>query len=311
MKWICAIVLMITLAFVGCAAKDEDIPVGEVDYKKSKDWVIETFEAPNLHLKRPMGITTLDDYVLICDADANDIVVFDKNLNFVQRIGTLGINQGEFIFPSNIQTYNNDLYVLDTGNNRVQVLDSEYNFKNEYKLLSLNSQQGDFYKDMQVLSPEHFYFTTVSFGENADIFEFNNNEISSLGNTFWGCIENTGEKMFAINTLQIIDNSNSNFSAVSGENFLYTIEHDKIEEKCSLPNKYTIADFEIIENEIYALSTFWHRIDKFTLDGEYIETIAELDELNYDAFMTVDENNIFYVTDSKKLKVYKITKKDG
>lgn len=74
------------------------------------------------------GVTVVGDLVYTASA-LNQIVVFDKRGNQVQRIGGFGTGPGQFAVPYDIQVDSHgNFYVADFSNNRVQKFDANWNF---------------------------------------------------------------------------------------------------------------------------------------------------------------------------------------
>ena len=71
-----------------------------------------------------------------------------------------------------------------------------------------------------------------------------------------------------------------------------------------LPYKYGPADFIVEGNDLYVLSCAWARLDHFTLDGTYIETLFQFEEMLYPESRLARTANGFVVTDRIGEKTY-------
>lgn len=78
-------------------------------------------------LKRPVGVAVdpATGRIVVVDADASDIKVFDREGLLVAVHGRLGDGIGEFNRPTFVAVRNGEIYVTDTFNARIQVLDLE------------------------------------------------------------------------------------------------------------------------------------------------------------------------------------------
>ena len=79
------------------------------------------------------------------------------------------------------------------------------------------------------------------------------------------------ESLF-VNSLEIERKSDSVIGK-SGNNYLFEIREDRAVQVAALPYKYTPQGISALGNNIYMISFGFDTIDKFTLSGEYIETV--------------------------------------
>ena len=64
-----------------------------------------------------------------------------------------------------------------------------------------------------------------------------------------------------------------------------------------LPDGYEPGDFVVQGEYIYILNNLNHSLDKFNIQGEYIESIYKFDDESWLKYITYDdENNTFYIT---------------
>jgi sugar lactone lactonase YvrE len=77
-------------------------------------------------MERPAGLALLDDRVLVVDAKAHRVLVFDLQGGFVHAFGVRGTGLGELNFPTHITVdADKHIYVTDAMNFRVQVFDGD------------------------------------------------------------------------------------------------------------------------------------------------------------------------------------------
>ena len=76
---------------------------------------------------RPRGLKVNNNKVYVCDSDNNKILVFDRELNYITRIGGgEGSGPGQFKWQNDIAWDSSSmLYVADMGNDRIQVFDED------------------------------------------------------------------------------------------------------------------------------------------------------------------------------------------
>lgn len=79
--------------------------------------------------ERPFGVAVdHEDNIYVSEEAANRISKFARNGTFVQSVGTVGDNPGQFRSPRGLRLINNKLYICDRENDRVQVFDRELHF---------------------------------------------------------------------------------------------------------------------------------------------------------------------------------------
>lgn len=128
---------------------------------------------PEIPFKQPSGITLNEktNRLYVTDTHNHFIAVFElDSLNFLKTIGKRGKEEGQFNFPSHIDTDSaGNLYVVDTMNARVQIFDSEGNFMRAF------GQFGDVIgmfarpKGIALDSEDHIYVVDAAFN-NVQIF---------------------------------------------------------------------------------------------------------------------------------------------
>jgi DNA-binding beta-propeller fold protein YncE len=78
-------------------------------------------------LARPVDLAAFGDKIFVCDAEACQIVVFDRaRLQYLYRFGEKGTAEGQFARPTNIAVdRDGNLYISDTINGRIQKCDPQ------------------------------------------------------------------------------------------------------------------------------------------------------------------------------------------
>ena len=81
-----------------------------------------TFTRPHTDTFMPLGVCVEDDFVYVCDAAENCLVVFLRSGEVVSTIGSYGKHRGQFHSPLSVTVdLDGFLYVCDHNNARVQV----------------------------------------------------------------------------------------------------------------------------------------------------------------------------------------------
>ena len=93
-------------------------------------------------LKYPTSLWVHKDKVLVADAVAHQIKIFDTDGNYIKSLGELGLDYGQFFYPYGVGVDEDEtIYVGDTHNHRVQFFTMEGNY-----IGSINSEIIDFDK---------------------------------------------------------------------------------------------------------------------------------------------------------------------
>lgn len=79
---------------------------------------------------------------------------------------------------------------------------------------------------------------------------------------------------------------------------------------------YSTADFVVMDEQLFVLSYLWNRLDRFDLQGNYIETIAQFSfdpgkPIKYSSYLAVDkESSTFYITVKENSMIYEVYKRE-
>ena len=99
---------------------EEDIGKGKLDNKLK---TLTSYGPDGMEFGRAFGLCNgPHDELIVADCDNNQLIVFDKDLQYSHTIGETGENEGKFFSPTGIACDKaGQLFVVDSGNNRVQV----------------------------------------------------------------------------------------------------------------------------------------------------------------------------------------------
>lgn len=280
----------------------------------SEDWVAVEHTCQDLGIDQPMGIAYDNGRIFICDSEENTVKIFDDEFNFLYSIGSTGNEIGCFLNPSDITILDGKAYVLDSGNNRLQIIDMEGVPIATKHLLNLSAAQNKYYSHLSVTSPSEFAFTVQDIGEIAQIYWWNGSDIESIYSPFMGSVYSSAGRTYAINLYEFTQMSIEHTVAESGKNSLLVFNGRTLESETALPYMYSTADFAVLDDQLFVLSSLWNRLDRFDLQGNYIETIAQFSfdsdkPVKYDSYLAVDEmNSKFYITVKENSIIYEVYK---
>lgn len=244
------------------------------------------------------GTVFYADNIIACDSGDNNLVILNEHGEDIGKFGSLGNGTDEFINPTGIDISGERLYVLDAGNQRIQIYDNNFTYLNSIVLDSLANTDEVYYTDISVSNEGIIYLTTNSSFEDTSrvyIVDIDGN-IKTSTKPMCGFTYSDGETAYCINTYEIFQ-ADSSWTASFSHNYLYAISEDgTLTEQAELPYKYGPTDFVVEGDDLYVLSCGWARLDHFTTDGVYVETIYKFDELYPESYLTRTSNG-FVVTD--------------
>lgn len=253
----------------------------------------------------PGGVLCRQNDFLLCDEDNNCIRVYNYDGELIKILGSTGNGELEFISPTGIFTRDELVYIVDTGNYRVQKLDYELNFIETILFEQFSETSEHYYLDVSVNNDGGVLLTTNSTHQNAArIYISQQGYISQSSQSFYGYLGFDNGLIYAANTLDLFETADA-YIASSGNSTFYEINGNDLVPIFLFPYKYTPLDFVIKDSYIYILSATWGTLDKFNIQGEYIETIANLGQLSLDVYMdSYDEG--FIVVNNYNGDVFKI-----
>lgn len=282
----------------------------------SENWVVVEHSSQDLNIEQPMGIACDHGKIFICDSSENTIKVFDNKFDFLYSVGSTGNEMGSFLNPSDISILDERAYILDSGNNRLQIIDLEGRPVSAEHLLNLSASQNEYYSHLAVLSPSEFAFTVQDIGEDAKIYWWNGRDIETIYSPFMGSVYGENGKTYAVNLYEFTKMSTERTVAESGENSLLIFNGGTLESEIKLPYMYSTADFVVMDEQLFVLSYLWNRLDRFDLQGNYIETIAQFSfdpgkPIKYSSYLAVDkESSTFYITVKENSMIYEVYKRE-
>lgn len=284
----------------------------------SAGWSVTAHSSRALGISEPGGIDCSDGKIYLCSTSEQRVAVLNRDFQMLETIGSAGRAAGAFSSPTDLVVDNGKMYVLDSGNNRLQVLDLDGSPVSSTRLLNFSASQKEKYAHLALLSPDEIAFSVQDLGEDAGVYQMDNQkDIKPLTDRFWGPVYAADGKVYAINQYEFTEVSDERTNAESGENNLLIFEDGALKSKIKLPYMYSVSDFVVADDQLYLLSSLWNRLDRFDLQGNYIETIAQFPfeqgkTVGFQSHLAWDaSNDTFYITAENSALIYEVQKQPG
>ena len=314
--------IMVTLAIVllsSCSSTPdwETLrPYNERDEEFTKENIINNhkyrmvddfFELKNFN--RPSGVCINNNKIIVLDSGDNCLYLFDLGGSYIDKIGTPGNGELQFLNPASIFFYNEQYYILDAKNYRIQILNKDFTYNSEISL-NITESSHSVYSDL-VVYDDYIYVTTNGLAaahsyiykihiETPDI-------IIKIGNLVNGYVEEYNGNIYFNNSLELKKMDNGAHYGFSGENYVYALVDDKVSEVCKLPYAVEPHDFIVKDNYIYTLNRKYATLDKFDMGGIYIETIYKFEDYTFVEYLAYDEIGDYYIVSAPDISsIYRI-----
>ncbi len=212
----------------------------------------------------PQGIAVDEDgLIYIMDSNNGRVVIYDQNAEYLTSFGTIGGYPNAFYTPKGILV-RNKIYVCNTRNHYVTVFD-----KTNFELLDKFGELGDDPPNLEAGSLEYKFRlpTDVAITDDGRIL---------VADSKHGQIKILDEKG------QFLSKFGEVGSAPGQMNFPEGIALDS-------------------EQNIYVCDALNARIQKFTLDGEFIGSMSK--GVSRPTNLAIDTNNKFYIVDANLKQV--------
>ena len=282
-----------SLTSASAAAVKENEPAF-IETVAAPDWRVVEHSGAALEIPHPGGIACSGDRIYLCDPAGHRVAVLDRNFQLVDSI-TGG-----------------KIYLLDSGQNRLDVLNLDGTTVSSHRLLNFSAAQDDAYAHLAVLAPDQVAFSVQVASQKAGTYMLHQGTVQPLTDWFWGSVYAQDGKVYAINQYEFIQTNADETVAESGTNSLLIFEDDQLKTKVELPYMYSVSDFVVAGDQLYLLSSLWNRLDRFDLQGNYQETIAQFSfepgkPVGYSSHLAWDEDaSTFYVTAENSGVIYEV-----
>lgn len=270
----------------------------------------EVWQKNSTQIKTPGGILPVGDMVLVCDTGNHCVVRLTTEGVFVESYGELGSESGNFIEPTALLFYEDEIYVLDSGNRRIQVFDKTMQFDREIPFeASLKESQK--YVDMAIDGDETIYLVADSpYREESGLFYIEDGALCRIPCDFSGYLAEQDGVVYAVDTWQFYTAENG-YGKRPGENWLYEVGKSELKKVCELPYMYAPMDFIVSGEELYTVSTVWGEMNRVSKDGELLEALFYIESIQaHNIYVGMQDENTFYVADTKGY-LYKVIRAEG
>lgn len=309
MKKITVLVFIsIMILFVGCTKKEPSgvgEPWEEVKCEKDTNYILTELKRSQTNVRQPAGVCVFNNQVVVCDRNSHKLSVLDTDMNFMKEVGQLGSAPGEFMEPTGITAFGDNLYILDSGNSRIQILNSEFETIDTIALNPLVHHQGGArYLDIAVDAEGIIYVSSDSVGvADAYVYVIENGKVQHSKQRFRGFLAEHNGEVFAVDSMELFVEGDDEIGS-SGRNNIYCMNKTKMEKVTELPNKYTPADLVFTKEGLFSISVLWGEIYRFSYDYVAERSIASFEEAEMDMYITALNDKEFIITNQTENKMY-------
>lgn len=275
----------------------------------SEEFDCEAWQTEKTKIGTPGGILFTGEDLLVCDMENHCVVRLTTDGEFVESYGELGSEEGNFVTPTAILLHENEIYILDSGNLRIQVFDTDMNFVREILFEGSPMPGNGKYNDMAIAGDGTIYITADKAYEDAMcLFYLEEGKLCGVQAECRGYLaEQDGVVYTADKDRHYLHTGGYGWKP--GENWVYRVERTGLEEICELPYMYCVLDFVVRDDGIYALSSVWGKLSRFTMEGEALDAMFYMEEVQgNEMYLSVQDENTFYVADTEGC-LYKVFRK--
>lgn len=306
--------LTVLILIIGCTKFNK---IENVIYDKTlvDEYYMDFFDV-DTDLSEPMGITVLGDDIIVVDSNNHRLLRIDENGEVLQIIGKAGHGHGEFLKPTAVVTdKENQIYVADSGNSRIQKFNKQGEFVLAWELPVLKDLMSfERIDDLAIDSNNNLYISVFSPNPQKSRIHIvdSKGNITSIGKKLIGHLEVDHNRVIIATSLEV----KSDTELESGNHFIHIFENEKIISSKKLPHGYNPADIVAYNNELYIFSKGYQQLDRFNLEGEYINTVWEketsMETKSSSALgmysMALSSEGHIYITNRLENKIYRFIK---
>ena len=299
MFFLTLLILITVLSFI-IFIWNENNEISDFKMILNEDIEVEKWTFEKTGVTEPGGIVFLDDHLFVTDKASNTIVIMDREGNYMRKNPDDGLN---LINPTIIKTDGETLYVIDSGNNQLKILSENLDLINSINLPVLDRSSE--YCDLEIIN-ENIYLSAIkAHGGDAAIYRLKKNgTVHKIGEKFIGYLSNSNNELMAENSLEFYGNA-GNQGVKTGKNSLFKVSNEELKKEFDYVSGYMPLDFLFHDDHIYVFSAGLASLDKYTMDGHYIETLLKEDDS--DIFVQLESfDNSILVSYPIKKAIYKI-----
>jgi hypothetical protein len=287
----------LTLYLAACQSKDKT-PILEVVPSTEDNYDLQIFNKEDIGLKNPAGICFHKEAIYICDSEQNCIIKVNKDLQYLDSYGTLGMEDGNFSKPMDICFDNGYFYVLDSKNNRIQKFTEDFTYVQSFQLETLASAQGfGQYISLAVFDNRIYVSVFAAEQSDANIYYYDGKEWNVLADKTIGYLCKGNEKVYFANMMEPKPESReSGFS--TGANSFYEIVEDKLSEVRRIPDSYTPTALSYDQENMYMISAGTGFIYRYTIGSDEMVKMFSLPNFGLIMYSCVDDEGNIYISDN-------------
>lgn len=298
-------------------AAGEDVHFAHGEFPESipfpDEWAFEyeMWEIEKTKIDGPGGVLFDGKDLLVCDMGNHRVVRLSTDGDFVASYGELGSEPGNFVAPTAILLYENEIYVLDSGNMRIQVFDTEMNYDREIWFEGSPLPSDGKYNDMAIAGDGTIFVTAdASYGEGTSLFYIEGGELCVVPGGVSGYLAERDGVVYAADKY-VFYRYEKGYGWKEGENWIYRVERNGLQKICELPYMYAPSDFVIGDDTVYTVSSVWGEMNRFSMEAEFLEAMFYIEEVQaHDLYLCMQNENTFYMTDTQGF-IYKIFRAEG
>lgn len=271
----------------------------------------EVWEIEKTKIGSPGGVLFDGRDLLVSDIRNHCIVRLTTNGDFVESYGELGSEEGNFVTPTAILLYENEIYVLDSGNMRIQVFDTDMNYNRQIWFEGGTLPSDGKYNDMAIAGDGTIYITAdAAYGDGMSLFYIEEGELNAVPGGGLGFLSEQDGIVYTSDKWRYYRDSKG-YGWKPGENWIYQVDRTGLQKVCELPYMYAPADFVVREDSIYTISMVWGEMNRFSMEEDLLETMFYIEEVQaHDMYLCVQDENTFYVADTQGF-LYKVFRTEG
>ena len=251
------------------------------------------------------------DALFLCVTSENKIHICNYDGSVIHSIGELGIAPGEFNHPTALSVYENNIYVLDSNNHRIQVFDESNSILRSIDLVDFGDSNRSYYNSIAIDGDGSVYVSSCSPRvDNSNVYyisEDHDFEPQIVLSSFYGSLYSQYGVVYALSNMEAF-RSDKEEGFESGQNYLYELKEMAVANKIQFPYKYSPTCFLVKGDSVICVSYTFTTLDRFSKNGEYLETIYDFDDNGRFITYISEINDTYYVSYFKSGGIYKISK---
>lgn len=304
-------------------SKDSDFPIvkekeleafmdneeNSIDTKEADGVTRSEFQIMNAKI---CGMVEVEDHLICVDYENGQLVIVDKKGKVIEKKGKLGSAEGEFQDPTGITKDEKYIYVLDDGNERVQIFDHDLQYVKEVAIDKTDLEPGICLDDIEVDGKQNIYITAMFLDDPGVVVLNGETGKQTLQQVnFCGFLAREKDSIYGLGSGQLYVPAKEPVSFGLGSGTCAFLECFPEESKklCDMQGENSICDFMIRDGFVYCASQCYNEVQKFAMDGTYIESLGGLNEKSEVEYLCMTENGDIYVS-GKSEQIFVFTKSD-